>query len=276
MGAEREVLTGLVAKADFVYRKYVHQWEDLETNAIWNQGGTAVRRDGGYKNGRSQFVFDLETPSEARRRYVGISVGMLKREGLLKMVASYTWSRDEGVANNDYITTFLDNPGQTPYFYGPLPSDIRHIARLLASYQVLPWLSVGGVYEFQSGPPYNRYGLDPVYGTLSRFSAKRGYDSRGNLNPEDDIPLRLPNLMTIDFQARANLRSLIGQKIEVFFDMLNLMGLRTPLSVSRTGRRAAEGLRRAERRAFRPPHRPLAPRRTITGSCRSCCRLRGC
>ncbi|MDX2023306.1 MAG: carboxypeptidase regulatory-like domain-containing protein [Deltaproteobacteria bacterium] len=232
MGAEREVVTGIVAKADFVYRKYNHQWEDLETNAIWNQGGTAVRRDGGYKNGRSQFVFDLETPSEARRRYVGVSLGMLKREGLLKMLASYTWSRDEGVANEDYITNFLDNPGQKAFYYGPLPSDIRHVARLLASYQVLPWLSVGGVYEFQSGPPYNRFSVDPVYGSLSRFTAKRGYDSRGNLNPDDDIPLRLPNLMTIDFQARASLRSLVGQNIDVFFDMLNLMGLRTPLLVS--------------------------------------------
>lgn len=234
LGAEREVITGLVAKTDFVYRKYSHQWEDLETNAIWNKGGSAVRQDGGYKNGRSQFVFDLETPSQARRRYMGLSTSLLKREGLLKMNASYTLAKDEGVANDDYITSFLDNPGQAPYFYGPLPSDIRHVLRVLAQYQVLPWLSVGGVYEFQSGPPYNRYSLDPVYGGFSRFTAKRGYDSRGNLNPDDDVALRLPDLMNLDFQARASLRSLVGHNIDVFFDVLNLLATRTPLAVAQS------------------------------------------
>ena len=232
LGAEREVITGLVAKVDFVYRRFSHQWEDAETNAIWNKSGTAVRQDGGYKNGRSQFVFDLATPDQARRRYVGLTTSLLKREGLLKMNGSYTLAKDDGVANEDYVTTFLDNPGQTPYFYGPLPSDIRHVLRFLSLYQVLTWLSVGGVFEFQSGPPYNRYSLDPVYGGFSRFTARRGYDSRGNSNPDDDVALRLPDLMRLDFQARANLRSLVGQNIEVFFDMLNLLALRTPLAVS--------------------------------------------
>lgn len=231
LGAEREIVTGIVAKGDFVYRKFNHQWEDLETNAIWNQSGTAIRQDGGFKNGRSQFVFDLETPDEARRRYVGFTAGMLKREGLLRMNASYTWSRYEGTADSSFATLFLDNPGQTPYFYGPLDADIRHVARFLASYQVLPWLSMGGVYEFQSGPPYNRYVFDPVFGGFSRFATRRGFDSRGTLNPDDDVALRLPDFTSIDFQARANLRTLIGQNIDVFFDVLNVLALRTTLAV---------------------------------------------
>lgn len=230
-GAEREVITGLVAKADFVYRQFTYQWEDRETNAVWNESGTAVRDDGGYKNGRSQFVFDLGTPSDARRRYVGLTTSLLKREGLLKLNASYTWSRYEGVADENFVTLYLDNPGQRPYFYGPLDSDIRHIVRALASYQVLPWLSVGGLYQFLSGTPYNRYGFNQEWGGFTDFTARRGYDSRQNLNPDDDVPLRLPDLTTIDFQARANLRPLIGQNIDVFFDLLNVLAVRTTLFV---------------------------------------------
>ena len=40
-----------------------HGFEDVETNLIWNESGTGLR-DGGYKDGKSHFVFDLETPAD--------------------------------------------------------------------------------------------------------------------------------------------------------------------------------------------------------------------
>jgi hypothetical protein len=231
VGAEREIVTGITLGTDLIYRKFVHQWEDLETNAIWNQGGTGLRREGNWKSGRAEFIFDLETPDEARRRYVGLTTSLRKREGLLKVIASYTWSKYDGTEDNSYASTFLDNPGQSPYFYGPLPVDYRHDVRLQATYMFRPWLSAGVVYDFLSGGPYNRFIYDSEYQSFNAFGTRRGYDTRGTINPDDDSPLRLPDLSSLDLQGRVSLNKWLGQKVDVFVDVLNIMALRTTVSV---------------------------------------------
>jgi hypothetical protein len=232
IGAEREVFTGITLGFDYIYRKFVHQWEDIETNAIWNQGGTGMNVAGGWKTGRSQFVYDLETPDEARRQYHSLTVVARKNEGLLKMRLSYTWTKDMGTEDSGFATLYLDNPGQNAYYYGPLAGDFRHDIRAQATYQVRPWFTMGVIYQFLSGAPYNRYFFDDVQnGDFTNFRAKRGYDTRGTLNPDDDAPLRLPDLSELDLQARFNLRTLISQPLDVFVDVLNLMALRTTTSV---------------------------------------------
>jgi hypothetical protein len=234
VGAEREIVTGVSMGIDYIYRRFVHQWEDLETNGIWNEGGTGLRREGSWKNGRPQFVFDLETPDAARRVYHSVTATARKREGLLRMNLSYTWTLSEGATQAGFATLFLDNPGQAPYWYGPLSDDHRHDVRAQISYQLKPWVSVGAVYQFLSGGPYNRFFFDPTFGTFSAFHAQRGYDTRGNLNPDDDTPLRLPDRSSLDIQGRFNLRPLIGQPIEVFADVFNILSLRTTTSVFQT------------------------------------------
>lgn len=231
LGGEREIFTGVSAFTTLLYRQYNHQWEDLETNAIWNEGGTDLQREGRWRTGRSEFVFDLETPDAARRRYRSVDVGLRKREGLFKVHGTYTWSKYEGTENTSYASLFLDNPGQNAYFYGPLPEDNRHAVQVNASYQVKSWLSFGVVFMYLSGGPYNRYLYDPVFGSYSRFGARRGNDSLGTVNPDDDEPLRLPDISSLDLQARANLRQLTGQNIDVFADLFNIMSLRTPQAV---------------------------------------------
>ena len=44
-GAEREILPGIALGTVFVYRKFTRQWEDVETNANWNEGGTDLKRE---------------------------------------------------------------------------------------------------------------------------------------------------------------------------------------------------------------------------------------
>ncbi len=234
LGAEREITTGVSLGADLIYRKFNHQWEDLETNGNWNQGGTDLRRDGRWKTGRSEFIFDLETPDEARRRYVGLTTSLRKRQGLLRVIASYTWSRYEGTEDSDFATMFLDNPGQNHFYYGPLPVDFRHNVKLQATYQIRPWVSAGVIYEFVSGRPYNRYHFDPTYQSFSAFRTKRGYDTRGTLNPDDDTALRTPDISALDLQARFSLRQLTKQNIDLFVDILNIMALRTTTDVIET------------------------------------------
>jgi hypothetical protein len=231
IGVEREILTGITLGADYIYRKFVHQWEDIETNAVWNSGGTGLDRAGNFKSGRSQFIFDLETPDESRRQYHAVTVVARKREGRIRMTTAYTWSRYMGTEDSNYATSFLDNPGQSHYYYGALPTDVRHDLRALVTYEVATWLSLGVIYQFQSGGPYNRLFLDPSYQTFSSFRAQRGYNPGGNLNPDDDAPLRLPDVSRLDVQARFSLMRLVKQPLELFVDVTNILGLRTTTGV---------------------------------------------
>jgi hypothetical protein len=230
-GAEREILPGIALGAVFVYRQFNRQWEDVETNANWNEGGTDLKREAPFKTGRSEFIFDLQTPEEANRRHQAVTVSMRKREGRFKANANYTWTDYQGASDTSFAGVYLDNPGDTKYYYGPLGGDVRHNLRLQGTYQILNWLSAGVVYQFESGPPYNRFFFDPVYQRYSRLQAQRGNDSRGNLNPDDDTPLRLPDASSFDLQIAANLEPLIKQRIRVGVDAINLLALRTPLAV---------------------------------------------
>jgi hypothetical protein len=230
-GAEREILPGIGLGGVFVYRKFDRQWEDVETNANWNEGGTGLRREAPFKTGRSEFIFDLQTPVEANRRHRAITAYLRKREGRLKVNANYTWTDYQGASDSSFAGAFLDNPGDTKYYYGPLGGDVRHDLRLQGTFQFLTWLSAGLVYKFESGPPYNRFFFDPVYQRYTRLQAQRGKDSQGNLNPDDDTPLRLPDSSTFDLKVLANLEPLIKKRLSVWVDALNLLALRTPLGV---------------------------------------------
>jgi hypothetical protein len=231
LGAEREIVTGITLGVDYIYRQFTHQWEDLETNAVWNQGGTGLERSGMWKSGRAQFIFDLETPDEARRVYHSITTQARKREGRMKMELSYTWTHYEGTDDSSINSLFLDNPGQKEFFYGPLATDRRHDLRGQLTYEMTNWFSIGVIYGFRSGGPYNRYFYDPSFGGFSAFRTKRGYDTRGTLSLDDDTPLRLPDVSSLAVQLRATLLPFIKQHVEVFVDIRNLLALRTTTSV---------------------------------------------
>jgi hypothetical protein len=234
LGAEREIFTGITLGVDYIYRKFVHQWEDRETNGIWNNGGTGLDRSGMWKSGRSEFVFDLETPDEARRVYHSFTVQSRKREGLLRMELSYTWTFYQGTGDNSVNGSFLDNPGQTQFYYGPLGNDHRHDIRALVTYQVTNWLSAGVIYNFLSGGPYNHYYYDPAYATFNALRTKRGYDTRNTLSLDDDVPLRLPDISDLNLQLRASLLPIIKQRIEFYLDLRNILALRTTTAVIQT------------------------------------------
>ena len=232
--AEREAFTGIVVGSRFIYRRFVRQWEDVETNANWNEGGTALRREAPFKTGESEFVFDLQTPDAAKRYYRGADVYLRKDQGRLKARLVYTWSRYEGSSDTSYAGLYLDNPGQTKYFYGPLATDYRHEVKAQGSYSINAWLSLGLTYQFHSGGPYNRYFLDPVFGSFSRFQANRGYDWSGTLDPTDDRALRMPDISVLNFKVQATLEPLIKQRIDIWADIFNVLNLRTTTSVIQT------------------------------------------
>jgi hypothetical protein len=235
LGAEREIFTGITLGVDYIYRKFIHQWEDRETNAVWNQGGTGLDRTGMWKSGgRPEFVFDLETPDEARRVYHSVTVGSRKREGLWRMELSYTWTYYQGTDDTAVNGRYLDNPGQNKFYYGPLDNDRRHDIRANVAYQLTPWLSLGVIYNFLSGGPYNHFYYDSAYGSFDALRTRRGYDTRNTLNPDDDIQLRLPDVSDLNLQIRFSLLPIIKQRLDFYADVRNVLALRTTTSVIET------------------------------------------
>lgn len=235
-GAEREWLTGFSTGLDFQLRYYRNQWEDVETNVIWNElGDSAV----GFRSGKSEFIYDLETPEQAYRRYVSLSLFARRFVGNWQLMASYTWSRTEGtVAESDansagYATTFLDRPRQVQFFDGYLPSDRRHQLKLTGWYSFRKVLTVGGSLWLGTGTPYERYFYNSFFRDYNDRRAPRGMNPNDLSTPYDDTELRLPTQLTLDIKVTWRLthltRRLLGEahNLELIAEIFNLLNLRT-------------------------------------------------
>jgi hypothetical protein len=232
MGVEREVIPGVGLGVDLVHRLFQNQWERAETNRVWNGSGSALDPTGSYRNGRAQLVDDLETPNTTSRVYTGLTFSAKKREGALKLTGSYTWSKLEGNVFLEEDNEYGDIPPRNVYLQGPSPYDRRHEFRASAAYQFTDWLSGGLVYNYYSGSPYSRKYFNSETGKYEDYRARVGSDAGLAINdPNDDRQLRLPDIMKLNLQARANLRALTKLNLELFIDFINVLGLRTTTAV---------------------------------------------
>jgi hypothetical protein len=231
-GAEREVIPSLAVGMDLVYRRFAQQYERLETNRIWNRSGSQLDTLGGYRTGRPETVSDLSTPDGARRRYVGLTASMTKREGRFKFRGSYTWSRLDGTVMDGFNNRLGDIKPRDTFLDGSLPDDHRHEIKLLFSYQATRWLATSLRTSYYSGLPYSRVYYNDVTGQFENYRARVGIDPGANINdPEDDRQLRLPDSTSVNVQVAANLEPLIRIRLETFVDVLNVLALRTTTSV---------------------------------------------
>jgi hypothetical protein len=230
IGAEREWLTGFSTGLDFQWRRFDHQWEDLETNVVWNEvGDDSV----GFKNGQSEFIYDLETPEEAQRRYLSLSIFARRFVGNWQLMASYTWSRSEGTVSEGFATPYMDNARQNAFYNGFLPDDRRHVFKLTGWYRAFEDLTVGGSVWVGSGNPYDKLYFNSFYGSYGDRRAPRGYDPRDLSTTADDEELRMPTLLAFDLKISYKLRRVtrwvIGEplNLELICDIFNLFNLRT-------------------------------------------------
>jgi hypothetical protein len=229
-GAEREWLQGFSTGLDFQYRRYNNQWEDLETNVIWNEVGDNAQ---GFRNGKSEFIYDLETPKEAYRRYVGLTFFARKFIGDWQLMASYTWSRYEGTVAEGFATVYLDRARQAKFFEGFLPDDRRHVLKVAGWYR---WrsLTVGGSLWIGTGTPYDRLYFNSFFNDYEDRRAQRGFDPRDLTTPKDDQELRTPTRVELNLKVTYRLdqvtKWLLGseQKLELIGEVFNLVNLRTP------------------------------------------------
>jgi hypothetical protein len=232
LGAERELVPGVSLGSDLVYRDYRYPYSTKETNRIWNASGTALDVNGRFRNGRTETIDDLETPAEARRKYVGVTTSAHKREGTFKINASYTWSHLYGNVHNTENNAWGDIPPRDLYLWGDLPDDSRHNIKLTLTKQWTKWLSTGVSYRYYSGRPYSRRYRNTETGGYDDYRARVGVNPGGNVNdPGDDRPLRLPDLQQLNLQARTNLKPLLGTNLELYADVMNVLALRTTTSV---------------------------------------------
>ncbi|MFH1130694.1 MAG: TonB-dependent receptor [Pseudomonadota bacterium] len=230
LGLEREWFKGFSTGVDFQFRRYSNQWEDLETNVIWNEAGDDVQA---FKNGKSEYIYDLETPDEAYRRYLGLTLFARKFLGNWQIMASYTWSRNEGTTAESYATVFLDRPRQTQYFEGYLPDDRRHVVKLTGWYR---WgsLAVGGNIWLGTGVPYDRLFFNKFFNDYNDRQSQRGMDPKDLATPDDDKELRTPTTLQFDLKVSYQLDKvanfLWGKKenLELIGEIFNLFNIRTP------------------------------------------------
>jgi hypothetical protein len=227
-GGEREVVPGVGVALDYVHRKFSNQYETNETNRIWNPAGTALNVVGAYRNGRAETINDLETPDGALRRYDGFTLGITKREGRFKANMSYTVSWLTGTVANGTSNPYGDIPARDVYLDGYLPDDHRHEIKGSLSYQALPWLLFGSRTTYLSGLPYDHLYQNGVTNTYDQYRTVRAFDPGTDVNDRaDDRSLRLPDQMEVNIQARVNLMPLIGQRLDLYVDVLNALALRT-------------------------------------------------
>jgi len=230
VGVSREVAPGTALGLDFVYRKFTNQFEDYETNRIWNASGTALL---GYRSGVAETVLDLETSSKAHREYMGLTFSATKQEGNVRLNGSYTLGKLTGSVLDGFQND-LGNfaPSQDQFLLnGFLVDDHRHEIKFTGTFWVKPWLSTGIRYVYTSGTAGRRLFFDPVTGAYNQYRAGVGVDPGNNLNdPADNRTLRLPDLQNLNIQVRAVLKPLIGHDISVFADIVNALGLRTAVT----------------------------------------------
>jgi hypothetical protein len=230
VGAEREIVQGIALSGDFIYRLFTNPYEVVETNRLWNAAGSDYQLVG--KNGRAESVQDLETPSGAKRSYVGTTIALSKRDGRFKAYAAYTLSYLRGNVLDGIANLYGDIAPRDQFLYGYLPDDSRHNFRATMTYEWARWLSTGLIYDYRSGGPYLRRFRNIVTGAFDDLRAPVGINPGNNLNdPADDREVRLPDIQAFNIQTRINWKPLLGIQLETYVDILNALALRTTTSV---------------------------------------------
>jgi hypothetical protein len=227
-GVERAIIASLTAGIDVVYREYTNQWEDIETNIEWNELGNSEER---FRNGKSDFIYDLETPKEAQRWNFAGDLFVRKVLGDVKAVASYTYMHSEGTVNEGFATLFLDNPRQTKFYYGPLAEDRRHTIKISASYSPIEALSLGMGWNLNTGSPYDKLYWNDLFNAFLDRRAPRGRDPRSLSNPNDDVELRLPTVTQLDLKVSFDFKQWTGFHLEAIAEVFNVYNARTAVSL---------------------------------------------
>ena len=109
------------------------------------------------------------------------------------------------------------HPGPGSLFLnGVLDDDHRHEIKVVADWQIQPWLSAGIRYNYYSGLPRKRLFFNNVTGTYNILRAPNGIDPGVDRNsPLDDFIIRTPDQQDFNVQVRMQLLPLIGHNVSI-------------------------------------------------------------
>ncbi|MBI5497265.1 MAG: TonB-dependent receptor [Deltaproteobacteria bacterium] len=222
VGVTREIVESVSINVDGILRYYTNLYDDTETNLIWNADGSDAV-DG--RNGKKDYIYSLGTPDEAYQIYYGFDVSLRKYltdrfEGFI----NYAFGVNRGTTNAPFSVAF-DREKQFPYLFGFLEFDRRHILRIAGYYHLPLGFTVGGMFSYLSGAPYNKLYLNNFYGDYTDMRAPRGYDP--------DHPgreLRMPDQFLSQARFQWDAEELTGLKLSLITDVDNVLNLRTVTS----------------------------------------------
>ncbi len=220
LGLSREIMDDMSFSADFIYRLSKNIWEDDEVNALWNEAGDNVI---GFRNGEPRYIYSLGALPEAFIQYTSLQFVLQKRLSRnWQMLASYVWSKTQGTEPS-LISVAFDRPRMRQYEFGLLPQHHEHTLKAYVSYLLPKGISIGAEVYYISGAPYNRYYFNSFFSDYNDRRAPRGfdYDEQGNL-----VPLRMPPVFTVAARLGWNLEEITGQKLQLYFDVFNLLNNR--------------------------------------------------
>jgi hypothetical protein len=199
VGVARALPRALTFTLDGVYRRADGVPAVHETNRF----SSGDPRDG-YRSGRPQDVLDWSAGPGSFSRALGLTAALHRRAGSVRALVAYTLSRIESEAGDD-------------------PDDRRHAVRALVTYDLRQRASFGLAYRLDSGAPA------PQITVFSPASPRRDdYRARVGITPAIAIAAsgRGPITHSLDLQARAAGRPLLGVDVDLYVDVINLLGTR--------------------------------------------------
>jgi hypothetical protein len=208
LGLARALPRGSTFTLDGIYRRADGIPAVRETNRF----SSADPRDG-YRSGRAQDVLDWSAPRGSFNRALAVTAAVQRRTGAVRALVAYTLAKLDTEAGDD-------------------PDDRRHAIRALVTCALGQRASFGLAYRLDSGAPA------PQIAVLSPASVRpTDYRARVGIAPTiaiDAAPAgRRPVTHSLDLQARAAGRPLVGVDLDLYVDVINLFATRTtPLAAA--------------------------------------------
>jgi carboxypeptidase family protein len=143
LGVQREIVTGLVARADYIHSLGTHFLIGRTIGSVFNP-----------VVGGQDRVVNLE--SSAKTKYDGLLMSVEKRfSSSFQFRASYTLAKAFNYANDDQIPFSIGpvDPNNLRLEYGPLPNDQRHRFVFAGDYELPRGFSLAAIWTMASGVP---------------------------------------------------------------------------------------------------------------------------
>jgi hypothetical protein len=211
LGLARALPRGLTFTLDGVYRRADGVPAVRETNRFAAAGSDA----GDYRSGRAQDVLDWSGAPGSFSRAMGVTAAVHRRAGAVRALVAYTLGRIETQA-------------------GDAPDDRRHALRALLTCDLRQRASLGVAYRLDSGAPVPQLAVSsPGRPPGDDYRARVGIVRNIDVDTSGTAGGHGPITHSLDLQARAAGRPLLGVDLDFYLDVINVLATRmNPLAAA--------------------------------------------